>query len=664
MLALPDAHRRCGLVLVLAAALLAGGCAQQRYIRLREREQPFATGPLGLLVRKEPKPTPRTLQLLRRYDLVALQEKSPEATLARLAQELEVDPSPDKICSYAELSFLDGQRQEARGKPKDALDSYGATVAHAYWFLLDPALDRFRNPYDPHFRRACDLYNDALSAAMRIVIKQNKLRPGETQVIQTGKKQFQVEVVLRGPWHPEDIDRLEFVNDYEIEGGLTNQYHTYGLGVPLIAVRRQHADEATAERYYPPGLCFPVTAFLRVENQTPQQSAANIHRCTLELYDPLFSSDIAVCNRLVPLETDLTVPLAFFLDNPAFKEKDLATLGLLNPNKAQGIKGLYMVEPFDPNRIPVVMVHGLWSSPTTWMEMFNDLRAFPEVRSRFQFWFFLYPTGQPFWVSAAQMRDTLAEVRDTLDPQFRNPNLDQLVLVGHSMGGLVSTLQTIESGDEFWQLLSKKPIEELRATPEEKSRLAKSFYFHPNASVKRVVTIGTPHRGSTFANDWTRDLARRWIELPEMMLELGNRVALLNPGYFSNKDLLTMTTSIDSLAPDCPIFPVMLSAPRASWTKFHNIVGMVPKRTFVGRVSEEGDGIVSYESAHVEYAATEVAVEADHLVVHRHPLAILEVRRILLEHLATAGGTATFVSPAEEMHSSASSSPSSFTLHR
>jgi pimeloyl-ACP methyl ester carboxylesterase len=322
-----------------------------------------------------------------------------------------------------------------------------------------------------------------------------------------------------------------------------------------------------------------------------------------------------------------------------------------------------MVEPFDPNRIPVVMVHGLWSSPTTWMEMFNDLRAFPEIRSRYQFWFFLYPTGQPFWVSAAQLRDTLTEVRETLDPQVRNPNLDQLVLVGHSMGGLVSTLQTIESGDEFWRILSDKPLEELRATPEEKVKLARSFYFRPNVSVKRVVTIGTPHRGSTFANDYTRELSRRLIHLPEMMLELGTKVALMNPGFFRNKDLLTMTTSIDSLAPDCPIFPVMLRAPRAGWTTFHNVVGVVPKRTFVGRVSEEGDGIVSYKSAHVDYAASELIVESDHLAIHRHPLAILEVRRILLEHSGGLGTPATYVLPAAHQAPPMASGATSYSLH-
>jgi len=271
--------------------------------------------------------------------------------------------------------------------------------------------------------------------------------------------------------------------------------------------------------------------------------------------------------------------------------------------------------------------------------MFNDLRAFPEIRSRCQFWFFLYPTGQPFWVSAAQLRDTLAEVRQTLDPQLRNPNLDQMVLVGHSMGGLVSKLQTLESGDDFWRVVADKPIEELKASPEDTAKLAKCFYFHPNPSVKRIVTIGTPHRGSTYANDYTRQLSRKLIALPEMMLELGTKLSLSNPGYFRNTDLLTMTTSIDSLAPDCPIFPPMLKAPRSTWTHYHNIVGVVPRKTFVGRVSEEGDGVVGFQSAHLEDAESEIVVQADHLVVHRHPLAILEVRRILLEHLGVVSSS-------------------------
>ena len=639
---MPSRASTLSLLLTLATfAVLGGGCAGTRYVKEREQPRNVLAGPLGLLGKGGPRPTPRTLQLLRRYDLVGRQKEQPQVALASLQQEITVDPSPDAICSFAELAYLEGERLQAAKNSRDALEFYGAAVAHAYWFLLDPNLDRFRNPYDPQFRRACDLYNQSLEAAMRIVVQEQGLKPGQNYVIQAGKKQFQIEVVPRGPWHPDDLAEFKFVSQYEIEGGLTNHHHTYGLGVPLIAIRNKHDGGDLAERYYPPGICIPVTAFLRVEPQAPGQSP-DVHRCVLELHDPLYSSTIAVCNRLVPLETDLSTPLAYFLDSPAFREKDIATVGLLDPMHAEGIKGLYIVEPYDPNRIPVVMVHGLWSSPTTWMEMFNDLRSYPELRSRCQFWFFLYPTGQPFWTSAAQLRDTLAEVRQALDPALRNPNLDQMVLVGHSMGGLVSKLQTVESGDEFWRILSDKPIEELSAAPEDRARLAKAFYFHPNPSVRRVITIGTPHRGSDFANDYTRGLSRQLITLPEMMLELTNKISLQNPGYFRNTDLLTMNTSIDSLAPDCPIFPVLLSAQRGSGVHYHNVVGVVARKTWLGRVSESGDGVVAYESAHLDEVDSELIVEADHLAVHRHPLAVLEVRRILNEHLRSIVGPPMF----------------------
>src|SRR4051794_28957985 len=113
-----DAQHRCahvsllekpaavrGLLVALLLALFAPGCAQQRYITRREQPNRYIPRQLVALARAAPKPTPRTLQLLRRYDLVEQQKKNPEITLTKLQQELETDPNPDKICSYAELSY-------------------------------------------------------------------------------------------------------------------------------------------------------------------------------------------------------------------------------------------------------------------------------------------------------------------------------------------------------------------------------------------------------------------------------------------------------------------------------------------------------------------------------------------------------------------------------
>src|SRR5204863_1117040 len=145
--------------------------------------------------------------------------KTPAVALTRLEQEIKADPNPDKICSYAELSYLEGVRLEESEQPQEALDYYGAAVAHAYWFLLDPNLDRFRNPYDPQFRRACDLYNGSLEGALRIAIKQGKVKPGQTQTLETASQKFRLDIEIKGPWHPEDLNQLEFVSDYEVAGG-------------------------------------------------------------------------------------------------------------------------------------------------------------------------------------------------------------------------------------------------------------------------------------------------------------------------------------------------------------------------------------------------------------------------------------------------------------
>ena len=115
----------------------------------------------------------------------------------------------------------------------------------------------------------------------------------------------------------------------------------------------------------------------------------------LELHDPLDAKDIVVGDRRVPLESDLSTPLAYFLDRP--KLNQLADYGLIRPDRAAALTGLYMLQPYEPNKIPVVLVHGLWSSPLTWTEMYNDLRSQPEISRHYQIWFYLYPTGQPFW---------------------------------------------------------------------------------------------------------------------------------------------------------------------------------------------------------------------------------------------------------------------------
>jgi pimeloyl-ACP methyl ester carboxylesterase len=285
-----------------------------------------------------------------------------------------------------------------------------------------------------------------------------------------------------------------------------------------------------------------------------------------------------------------------------------------------------------------VMVHGLWSSPITWMDMYNDLRSDPLVREHYQFWFYLYPTGQPFWFSATQMREDLAVMRRELDPERQNPALDQMVLVGHSMGGLVAKLQTVESSDEFWHTMSDHEFAELNADEDAVRALAGTFYFSPNPSVRRVVTLGTPHRGSEFSNGVTQWLGHKLIKVPSKMLKGRNELIAQNRNFFRPGAPLDITTSIDSLSPDSPVLPVLLSAQPGPWVSYHNVVGREPEPNWwQKRLIGDGDGVVSLDSARLDdmpQVRSQEIVPADHISVHRHPKSILEVRRVLFEQLA------------------------------
>jgi pimeloyl-ACP methyl ester carboxylesterase len=650
----PRARCRCAVAVALAVAvatLALAGCTTSP-VSLRSVPKSPLIEELNLSSYSGPKPSERTIQLLRVYNLSDDLNGDFSTLLKKLQAISDREPAADTVYALSELAFIGAKKVERYNK-KAALDFYGASVLHAYDYLFDQRFVATRNQYDPRYRGACDLYNGALESALRIVCAAKQLAPDPTKVvtINTASGAWDITCVLQGGrWQPADIESFEFVSDYTVNG-LKNLYETHGLGVPLIAVRRSYHDEPVGAKYYPAGLSFPVTAFLRplsrIDPQTGQLMARNQSR--LELYDPLTNDETQVDGRPVPLESDLTTPLAYFLSRPEMN-LDTSTLGLLDPEallkkpallgkSQEGPKnGLYMVQPYEPGKIPVLMVHGLWSSPMTWMEMFNDLRSQPEIRDRYQFWFYLYPTGQPFWLSAAQLRRDLVQVRETLDPTHQEPALDQMVLIGHSMGGLVSQLQTVQSGDDYWRLVSNEPIWKIKANAKVKQRLQETYYFQPSPSIRRVVMIGTPHQGSTFSDQTTQWLLGKLIHLPKRLADTVQELYVQNPGAFPSNSLLRVDTSIDSLAPNSPILPVILSARRPPWVKYHSIVGVVPKDSWLTKIFGEGDGVVPKSSAHFDAADSEIAVAANHTTVHAHPAAVLEVRRILLDHLAELEG--------------------------
>jgi pimeloyl-ACP methyl ester carboxylesterase len=621
--------------LLLAGALVLAGCTQG--ITVREVSRP----PLSESWRSSAitcgEPSPRTWQTLYELDLADQYKRQPIVALQSLHALAAQAPSSELLFALAELSYLNGVKAEKTDRTQ-AVALYYLCAGYAYHYLFSgdcqmPRDGEVHRPperiFDPRFRLACDLYNTGLAKCIDHAQKVGRLDPRQKLLLPSGDgRGFELEVAHLGfPWRPEEFGPLRFCSNYQVVG-LQNQHRNYGLGVPLIG-QRVAAVRAPGDAFYPPEVSFPVTAFFRFEGTVADLGGQRSGK--LELYNPLAVERVVVQNRAIPLETDLTTPLAYFLTRTDLEGLELR--GLFRPVDLQNRTGIYLFEPYQKGKIPVVMVHGLLSSPLTWTTMFNDLRADPVLRDKYQFWFYLYPTGNPFLTAAADLRTALQRLRAEVDPRHEDRAFDQMVLVGHSMGGLVSKVLTQDSGTDFWHLVSNEPFGQLRAEQETRQEFQRLFFFDEQPSVRRVIFLATPHHGSGLSPALPGMLAKRFIRLPQKMLLAAQDLAKENPNS-AGKELSRyhrLPTSIDLLDPGDPALELLAARSAPQGVLYHSVVGLSS-----GKVPDGSDGVVPFESAHLPSAASEVIVPADHMHVHQHPRAVLEVRRILYEHLRTA----------------------------
>ena len=424
-------------------------------------------------------------------------------------------------------------------------------------------------------------------------------------------------------WDPDRFDELRFAGDYVV-CGMDHYYGCDGVGVPLIAVRRPSREELDRregpDRFYPFWEVYPVTAVLRFDSA----GAGPV----LELHDTLRSTQIQTGAGLMPIAADLTTPTAYHF--ACGRLTSYERLSLFTPQRLVREAGLHMLQPYERGKIPVVLIHGLGSSPMSWGQVVNELRGDPALRARYQFWSYMYPTGSPFMLSAAELRRSLTEARAAVDPDHSDPACDRMVLVGHSMGGLLSKLVISESGDALWRLNSPQPFDRLVANDAHRDLLGRVFFFRPLPFVGRVVFIATPHRGSRLGSEFIGRLGDRLLRRPGPLEEARKAVIAANPPYFFTADFLEgVPSSIDELTFENPYLLTIDRLPRAPGVRGHSIIGRVGH----GPLETSSDGVIPYSSSHLEWVASEKIVNRHHFL-QDDPQTIAELRRILALHLA------------------------------
>ena len=618
-----EAHRalisRLGLFCcALALLLLTAGCATP--IGVNYVDQRIAYQSLSANILSAERPSSFSARELMNLNLYQRFEDEPEKALAEMHAGLAPEGDEDRLFALAELSF-------AHAENSGDQSYYLAAAVYAYSFLLPGERGTEPKFLDPRFRWAADMYNQALTHAA--MIDNTPVPRGGTFKLPFGELTVEFdenELVWAGY-------RLEnFVPAADIEvRGLRNRYRVPGIGAALAASLAPLSEIASKERArIPPRLKVPVTAFLQLDDPRGALAAGKL-KGKLKFYTPDSARSVKIAGVDVHIEYETTAALALTLEDSPVWDFEIAGFRSGDFTIAEGDlrQGLVMLQPHRTGRMPLVLVHGTASSPARWAELINELQNDSRFWKNYEIWLFMYNTGNPIAYSALLLRDALTGLVSELDPTGTDPGLKNMVVVGHSQGGLLTKMTVIDSGMKLWPL--SVPPDKLDVSSDTRDLLTHALIIKPLPFVKEVIFVATPHRGSYQALGILGRLASWFVNLPGRFTKLSFDILTLQKQGFLLGPFSGVPTSITNMNPDNRFIKSLSEIPITNGVVAHSIIAVEGD----GPPEEGGDGVVKYSSAHIDGVASEKIVRSSHST-QGHPETIEEVKRILFERVKEA----------------------------
>lgn len=469
-----------------------------------------------------------------------------------------------------------------------------------------------RNPTDPE---ALADYNFAVSRIFGVV-DDARLDPWKRAIACPGAGhvwKFSLKADARPERSPANFKLLP-ADRYQFKGKLVGeQARKEGLGAPLVAVSK---IDATVIDPFAQGkhVYYGMTGLVEIKGRA----------CTASLVDPLSVETARMTGRTYPLAANFSAPIALAMAELEPRKKELR--GLFKPEKATAAR-LARLQPYDPKKIPILCVHGLGDSHATWAPMIESLRADPVIRENYQIWFFSYPTGYPYPVSAATLRKQMDAI------SARYPDHKEIVVLGHSMGGMISRTLITDSGTRLWDAIYDKPPAEMAFSKDTRKALEEALIFEHRKDVSRVIFLSPSHRGSETATNFLGRLGSKAIGGPQDLAGGDTSILTLAKPASDGATTAKMPNSVDFLDPQNRFVKTLAEIPPVKGVPYHTILGDRGKGGNLDRTKPVStDGLVAYWSGHLPGALSEIIVPSDHWT-HRHPQGIAEVKSILYQHV-------------------------------
>ena len=432
-----------------------------------------------------------------------------------------------------------------------------------------------------------------------------------------------------------DMQIEQFRSSYNMQfRGLYTINRRDGFGAEFVVVRKNKSVNPSKQFIFNPEQTYqkaedwniysskylPVTVIAEPENANEQ----NILNApfVIRFFDPYQVDSAVVDGEQFKMTGNFSVPYGLWLS-----ENNFGMLGykkVLNMGESSAMPHLFMIEPYQPNKKVIVLIHGLASSPEAWVALTNNIMGDRVLRDHYQVWQVFYSTNMPIWESRYQINALLKQAFSRTLPDSASAH--DAVLIGHSMGGIISRLLVSDADIRAYAIPHLSDDE--RKFLYEHPSIVDRFQFEPIKNFSRAIFVSAPHRGTAYADKWFTRSVRKMISLPNDFFDT------LKDGNLLHKTSQAVKLGVATIGPndlsDQSTFMTLTEniVPVAGF-KYHSIMGNHTQSQDPQLMS---DGIVPYKSSHLDQAISEKVIKGGHSI-QETPEAVHELQRILREHL-------------------------------
>lgn len=610
----------------LLLGVLIAGCSHGPGVKVLDR--PVVENVAANALFKGGRYSASTREVLRREGLERRSKRDPDSVIQTLNGKLRSGDAADVRLAAAEVSLVAAIRNE----DDDSMVAAGYILTATK--LSEPAL---AYPDSPHRALLVSIYDESCAALATKL--HDRHRDGEPMAVKGPLDVYQLKCASGGsPATRMDTYDVLIAADRLKVSGFKDSNSRPGVGGSLVGFRRGTPERRAKDPFMPTsGYSIPLTATMRWSGSTGAE---------VVLHDSLSEERVTINGRSYALAGDYTAAVASAA--AASPKGKVGWMGMIHPQEESSKEGLHLLGPYRADRIPLVLVHGLMSSPETWEKLINACYGDPVIRRNYQILVFFYPTGYPIPANAASLRSDMAALQREFDPGRSNSNMRNIVMVGHSMGCNLTNFQIRDGGDKLWSKFFEKPIDQLEIAPELKEDVRKSAYFKANRDITRAVFVCAPHRGSPLADSWLGRLGNELIQNPFGAFD-NMTGGLMSASTGAGRSILNESpSSIENLKVDSPILLSILEQPMPAKPVVHSIIGDRGRKPGPG----SSDGVVPYWSSQLDGVKSETFIPAWHTTATGNEENANEILRILYEHLGKR-----YSKPADEVVASGDRKP-------